>query len=178
MVQLRFENFVAPSKGEQQKPWIELTNQAGLSPAEQWFYRWVHNTGLAAPYPDADGAIAALLIHLPERTKRYSRNIPDPASGESWLRLVLVAGELIRLQADPNHPPITVAVHPSTSEWTEGFEEISSHKFSAARHALGIDKHWRLVFESIAEVAPSSQQLIDALHKQALDPAECAIIHI
>ena len=178
MVQLRFENFVAPSKGEQQKPWIELTNQAGLSPAEQWFYRWVHNTGLAAPYPDADGAIAALLIHLPERTKRYSRNIPDPASGESWLRLVLMTGELIKLQSDPSHPPITVAVHPSTSEWTEGFEEISSHNFSAARHALGIDKHWMLVFESIAEVAPSSQQLIDALHKQALDPAECAIIHI
>ncbi len=162
MVQLRFENLLPPLKGKQRKPWIELTNQAGLSPAEQWFYRWVHNTGLAALYPDADEAIAALLIHLPERTKRYSRNISDPSSGESWLRLVLVTGELIRLQADLCHPPITVAVHPSTSEWTEGFEEISSHKFSAARHALGIDKHWMLVFEGITEVAPSSQQLLNA----------------
>jgi hypothetical protein len=35
-----------------------------------------------------------------------------------------------------------------------------------------------LVFESIAEVAPSSQQLMYVLQKQALDPAECAIIHI
>jgi hypothetical protein len=59
----------------------------------------------------------------------------------------------------------------------EGFEEISSHKFSAAPECLGIDKHWMLVFEGIAEVAPASQQLMDALHKQALDPAECAIIH-
>ena len=73
---------------------------------------------------------------------------------------------------------ITVAVYPSTSEWTEGFEEISSQKKSADPSALGIDKHWMLVFESIAEVAPSSQQLMDVLQKQALDPAECAIINI
>ena len=73
---------------------------------------------------------------------------------------------------------ITVAFHFSTSEWTKGFEEISSHQKSAARRALGIDKHWMLVFESIAESAASSHQLMDAFQKQALSPAECAIIHI
>ena len=69
---------------------------------------------------------------------------------------------------------ITVAVYPSTSEWTEGFEEISSHKKSANPSALGLDKHWMLVFEGIAESAPSSQQLMDAFHKQALSWAEYA----
>ena len=91
---------------------------------------------------------------------------------------MLVTGELIRRKADPSHPPITVAAHPSTSDWTEGFEEISSQKKSADPSALGIDKHWMLVFESIVEVAPSSQQLMDAFHKQALSPAEYAIICI
>ena len=87
---------------------------------------------------------------------------------------MLITGKLFGLQADPSHPPITVAVHPSTHEWIEGFEMISSHKFSATRRALGIDKHWMLVFESIAEVDPSSQQLMDVLQKQALSPAEYA----
>ncbi len=91
-----------------------------------------------------------------------------------FLQTVLMTGELTGLQAEPTHPLITVAVHPSTSEWTEGFEEISSHKKSAARRALGIDKHWMLVFEGIAESAPSSQQLMDAFHKRALSPAEYA----
>ena len=96
------------------------------------------------------------------------------ASGKSPRRLVLITGELIGLQWDPSHPPITVAVHPSTSEWIEGFEEISSHKKSAGPSALGLDKHWMLVFESIAESAPCSQQLMDAFHKQALSWAEYA----
>jgi hypothetical protein len=52
------------------------------------------------------------------------------------------------------------------------------HKKSADTSALGIDKHWMLVFEGIAESAPSSQQLMDAFHKQALNPAECSIIRI
>jgi len=89
-----------------------------------------------------------------------------------------MTGELIRRKADLCHPPITVAVHPSTSEWTEGFEEIYSQKKSADPSALGIDKHWLLVFESIAEVAPSSQQLMDAQIQQSLDQAECAIIYL
>ena len=123
MVQLRFENLVPPSKGEQPKLAIEFTNQAGLSPSEQWFYHWVHNMGLALPYPDLEQAVAVLETHLPERTKRYSRNIPNFASGESWLRSVLMTGELIKLQPDSSHSPITVAVHPSTGEWKQGFLE-------------------------------------------------------
>jgi hypothetical protein len=109
---------------------------------------------LAVTYPDVDQASSALLIHLPERPTRYSGNISDLASGESWRRLVLMTGELIGLQADPSHPPITVAVHPSTSEWTEGFEKISSQKKSAASRALGIDKHPMLLFVGIVHQQP------------------------
>lgn len=178
MVQLRFENLVPPSKGEQPKPWIGFTNQAGLSPAEQWFYRWVHDMNLAAPYPDLGQVLAVLQTHLPQRTKRYFPNIPDPTSGESWLRSVLMAGELIRLQPEHNHASITIAVHPSTSEWKQGFEKISSAQFSAARRALGIDRHWMLVLEGIASAAPSSEQLMNALKKQADTQAECAVIHL
>ncbi len=178
MVQLRFENLVPPLMREQPKPWIEFTNQAGLSPGEQWFYHWVHNMGLALPYPDLDQAVAALETHLPQRTKRYSRNIPDPTSGESWLRSVLMTGELIRLQPDHNHASITIAVHPSTSEWKQGFEKISSAQFSAARRALGIDRHWMLVLEGITSAAPSSDELMNALKKQVDAQAECAVIHL
>ena len=119
---------------------IELNNHAGLHQLEQWFYL-AHDAVLTAPYPGAKQAFSALLIHLLEQTKIYSSNIPDPASGESWRRLVLMTGELIGLQSDPSHPLITVAVHPSTSDWTEGFEKISSHQKSAAWRALEIDKH-------------------------------------
>ena len=176
MVQLLFENLIPSSKGEQPQSWIKFTNQAGLSPAEQWFYRWVHQVGKAASYPDLESAKAVLETYLPGRTKRYSRNIPDPQSGESWLRLVLITGELLKLQPDPNTTPITVAVHASASSWKEGFEKISSPEFSAARCKLGIDKHWMLVFENQADAEPSSDKLMDALLHQAKDPASCAII--
>ena len=64
-----------------------------------------------------------------------------------------MTGELSELESHLCHPPITVAVHPSTSDWTEGFEKISSHQKSAARHALEINKHCMLVFESIASIS-------------------------
>jgi hypothetical protein len=176
MVQLRFENLVPSSEGEQQKPCFEFTNQAGLSPAEQWFYHWVREMGLSDAYPDLESAKAALAIYLPERTKRYSRNIPNPECSESWLRLVLITGELLRLQPSPYHPALTVAVHASAGEWKGGWEKILAPEFSAARRALGIDKHWMLVLEDIAEAAPSSDKLMNALLKQALDPVECAIV--
>lgn len=73
---------------------------------------------------------------------------------------------------------MTVTVHPPTSEWIEGFEKISSHKKSAAHRALGIDKHPIVVFEGIASATPSSQQLMDALQKQALVSSESATIHL
>lgn len=106
MVQLRFENLVPPSKGEQPKPLIEFTNIAGLSPAEQWFYHWVRQQNLAAPFPNLEQVKAVLETHLPQRTKRYARNIPDPSSGESWLRLVLITGEMLKLQSECD-PPAT-----------------------------------------------------------------------
>lgn len=178
MVQLSFENLIPPSNGEQPQPWIKFTNLAGLSPAKQWFYQWVRRMGLAAAYPDINQVKEVLETYLPERTKRYSRNIPDPQSGESWLRLVLVTGELVRLQLTPLDTPITVAVHASASEWLEGFERISTPEFSAARRALGINKHWMLILEDIADAAPSSDELINALRYQALDKSECGIIRI
>lgn len=178
MVQQSIENLIPPSRGEQPQPWIKFTNLAGLSPAEQWFYQWVRRMGLAAAYPDINQVKKVLETYLPERTKRYSRNIPDPQSGESWLRLVLVTGELLRLQPAPDATPITVAVHASASEWLEGFEKISSPEFSAARRALGIDKHWMLILEDIADAAPSSDELINALRNQVVDKSECGIIRI
>lgn len=178
MVQQSIENLIPPSRGEQPQPWIKFTNLAGLSPAEQWFYHWVHRMGLAAPYPDIEQAKEVLVTCLPERTKRYSRNIPDPQAGESWLRLVLVTGELVRLQLTPNATPIIVAVHASATEWKDGFEKISTSEFSAARRALGINKHWMLILEGIADAAPSSDELMDALRNQALAPSECGIVRI
>lgn len=178
MVQLSFENLISSPIGEQPQPWIKFTNLAGLSPAEQWFYQWVHHMGLAASYPSIEQAKEVLETSLPERTKRYFRNIPDPQSGESWLRLVLVTGELLRLQSAPNATPITVAVHASATEWKDGFEKISTPEFGAARRALGIDKHWMLILDDIADAAPLSDELINSLHYQAKDPAECTIIRI
>lgn len=178
MVQLSFENLIPPSPGEQPQPWIKFTNLAGLSPGEQWFYQWVHRMGLAAAYPGIEQAKEVLEIYLPERTKRYSRNLTDPHSGESWLRLVLVTGELVRLQLTPNDTPLIVAVHASASEWKDGFEKISTPEFSAARRALGIDKHWMLILEDIADVAPSSDELMNALLNQAIDKSECGIVRI
>lgn len=178
MVQLRFENLIPPSKGEQPKLAVEFTNKAGLSPAEQWFYHWVREQNLATPYPGVEQVLAVLQTHLPQRTKRYSPNIPDPTSGESWLRTVLMTGELISLQPDPHHAPLTIAVHPSTGKWKQGFEKISSHEFSAARRSLGIDRHILLVLGGIVEAAPSSDALMDALKQQALVPSECATIYL
>lgn len=100
MVQLRFENLVPPSKGKQPKLPIEFTNQAGLSPAEQWFYHWVRQQNLVAPYPNLEQVLPILQTHLPQRTNRYSPNIPEPTTGESWLRSILMTGELISLQPD------------------------------------------------------------------------------
>lgn len=177
MVQLRFENLVPSSKGEQPKPAIEFTNLAGLSPAEQWFYHWVSQQNLATPYPDLELVKAVLETHLPQLTKRYARNVPDPSSGESWLRLVLMTGELLKLQLKCDLPPMTVAVYPANGEWKQGFEKINSSHFGAARRALGIDKHWILVFEGIAEAVPASEQLMNALKVQAVDLPECAVIH-
>lgn len=117
MVQLSFENLIPPSSEEQPpQPWLKFTNLAGLSPAEQWFYHWVRCMGLAAPYPVLERAKEVLVTYLLGRTKRYSRNIPDPECGESWLRLVLVTGELLRLQPTANATPIIVAVHASALE--------------------------------------------------------------
>jgi hypothetical protein len=134
--------------------------------------------GLAASYPDIDQVKEVLETYLPERTKRYSRNIPDSQSGESWLRLVLVTGELLRLQPAPDATPITVAVHASASEWRECFEKISTPEFSAARRALGINKHSMLILEDIADAAPSSDELMDTLRNQAIDKSECGIVRI
>lgn len=179
MVHLSSENLIPPSNGEQPpQPWIKFTNQAGLSPAEQWFYQWVHHMGMSAPYPDVEQAKEVLETYLPERTKRYSRNIPDPHCGESWLRLVLVTGELLRLQPTADATPITVAVNASVSGWKDGFEKISTREFSAARRSLGIDKHWMLIIDGIADAAPSSDELMDALLQQAVDPSECGIVRI
>lgn len=119
-----------------------------------------------------------LVTSLPERTKRYFRNIPDSLSGKSWLRLVLVTGELLRLQPTPKDTPIIVAVHASASGWKDGFEKISTPEFSTAHRALGIDKHWMLILEDIADAAPSSDELMNALRYQALYPSECGTIRI
>jgi hypothetical protein len=108
---------------------------------------------LVAPYPNLEQVLVALETHLPERTKRYSRNILNPASGESWLRSVLMTGELIKLQPDSSYPPITVAVHPSRVNGSRGSLKISSEQFSAARRSLGIDRHWMLVFDQIAFIS-------------------------
>lgn len=134
--------------------------------------------GLAASYPDINQVKEVLETYLPERTKRYSRNIPDPQRRESWLRLVLVTGELVRLQLTPNATPIIVAVHASASGWKDGFEKISTPEFSAARRALGINKHWMLILEDIADAAPSSDELMNTLRNQARDPSECGIVRI
>ncbi len=73
---------------------------------------------------------------------------------------------------------IIVAVHASASGWKDGFEKISTPEFSAARRALGIDKHWMLILENIADAAPSSDELMNALRNQAIDKSECAIVRI
>lgn len=90
--------------------------------------------------------------------------------------MVLVTGELVRLQLNPNDTPLIVAIHASASGWKDGFEKISTPEFSAARKALGIDKHWMLILEDIADAAPSSDELMDALLHQAKDSAECAVV--
>lgn len=134
--------------------------------------------GLAAAYSDIEQVKEALVIYLPEGTKRYSRNIPDPQSGESWLRLVLITGELLRLQLTPEDTPIIVAVHASASGWSDGFEKISTLEFSAVPRALGIDKHWMLILDDIADAAPSSDELMDTLRHQAINKSECGIVRI
>ncbi len=176
MVQLLFENLV----GGQPRPLIKFMNLAGLAPHEQWFYRWVQGNGIAATYPELHPSVDVLLKHLPQRTKRYSKNIPAPESGESWLRLVLKTGELIKLQPGPAQLPLTIAVNPSAINRlaTKNLETISSPEFSAARRELGIDFHWILVFENIADVEPESNTLMKILLTQALDPSECAIIRV
>lgn len=178
MVQHSIENLIPPSRGSSPNPGLNSRSLAGLSPAEQWFYQWVHRMGLAASYPDVEQAKEVLETYLPERTRRYSCNIPDPESGESWLRLVLITGELLRLQLTPEDTPIIVAVHASASGWSDGFEKISTPEFSAVRRALGIDKHWMLILEDIADAAPSSDELINALRNQAIALSECGIVRI
>lgn len=177
MVQLRFQNLVPPTQGEQSKPWLEFSNLAGLSPAEQWFYHWVRQQNLATPYPELEQVKSVLENHLPQRTKRYARNIPDPSSGESWLRSILICGELLKLQPEGDRPSLTVAVYPVTSDWKAGLEKISSVEFSAVRRALGIERHWMLVLDGIAEAAPNSAKLMNALKIQALDSVEFAGIY-
>lgn len=177
MVHLQFQHLIPPNQGEQSKPWIEFSNLAGLSPAEQWFYHWVRQQNLATPYPELAQVKTVLEKYLPQRTKRYTRNIPDPSSGESWLRSVLISGELLKLQPDGDRPPLTVAVYPVTSDWKAGLEKISSIEFSAARCALGIERHWMLVLGGIAEAAPDSAELMHALKIQALNSVESAAIY-
>ncbi len=176
MVQLHFENLI----GGQTQPFIKFLNLAGLAPHEQWFYCWVRDNGLATSYPELRPTMDVLLKYLPQRTKRYSKNIPDLDVGESWLRLVLKTGELIKLQPDSHLPPLTIAVNPSAIHRLayKNLETISSPEFSAARRALGIDKHLMLVFNNIADAEPESNKLLNALINQAKDPAECAVIHI
>ncbi len=176
MVQLLFENLV----GGEPRPFIKFMNLAGLAPHEQWFYHWVRDNDIAATYPELRPSVDVLAKHLHQRTNRYSKNIPAPETGESWLRLVLKTGELIKLQPASEQPPLTIAVNPSAINRlaSKNLETISSPEFSAARRDLGIDKHWMLVFEHIADIKPDSNTLMKLLVTQALDPSECAIIRI
>jgi len=181
MVHLRFENLVGPPPADgQPRKWIEFTNHAGISPMEQWFYHWVRTMGLATPYPDLTEVKPALHLHLPERTKRYSRNVPDLESGESWLRFVLITGELIRLSPSPNQLEQTIAVLPANIERfaLKSQQTIASPEFAAVRRELSIDKHWILLIENLAEKVPDSNELLDAFVHQAKELAECAVIRI
>lgn len=181
MVQLLFENLVgSPPADGQPREWIKFTNHAGISPIEQWFYHWVRQMDLAAPFPNLDKVKAALQAHLPQRTKRYSRNVPDLESGESWLRFVLATGELIRLSPSPGQPDQIIAVHPNNMERfaLKRYETSCAPEFSAVRKDLGIDKHWTLLVENLSEKVLELDTLRNALIQQAEDPAECAIIRL
>ncbi len=181
MVNLKFENLVGPPPADgQPRKWIEFTNHAGISPMEQWFYHWVRTMNLAAPYPTLTEVKSALQSHLPERTRRYARNVPDLESGESWLRFVLTTGELIRLSPSPSQPGQTIAVLPSNIERfaLKNHQTIASPEFAAVRRDLSIDKHWILLIENLSSRVPGSDELLDAFSYQALDPSECAIIRV
>lgn len=146
-------------------------------PFSLWFYHWVRNNNLAVSYTDLETVKSVLYEYLPQQTKCFSEYLLNPESASSWLKLILLTGELLRLQATPDHPYQLVAVTTAAGYFWPGlFETISSPEFSAARQALGIDKHWLLVFENIADPEPEPDKLMDALRKQVKNSAECAII--
>jgi len=68
-------------------------------------------------------------------------------------------------RGDSSHSPLTIAVNPSAINRlaTKNLETICSPKFSAARRDLGIDFHWMLVFENIADLEPDSNTLMKIL---------------
>lgn len=147
-------------------------NLASFTPLAQWFYHWVREMNLQAPYPSLERAKEALQ-NLPN-FRRYSRNVPDLESGESWVRFLLRTGELIRLQAAPGQPSLTVAVYVSSHNWG-AYEKICSPEFSAARRALGIDKHLMIV---MSEKETDGSALMHVIESLVRESSECAFMDL
>lgn len=148
-----------------------------LCPAEQWFERIAIGLKLLAPPKESEQIKAALKTHIPARVERVLPRLKDPEDAQQWLNLMLKSGFIIRLwRSTDEQVLIALAVSGSLKLAKEQLHIIQSPEFSAARKELGIAKHWFLVVPGYPPIAPSRDELLDALYDQLEVEDECAVL--
>lgn len=114
---------------------------------EQWFRASVRNLQFLAKNPSLDSVKRTLKQYLKHKFNRVEQNwIEDFHNVAEYLDLVLKCDCIVELE-NQNGEKIKVAVDVTLdSELVEHkTREIASLSFCAARHELGIDRHWIVV---------------------------------
>lgn len=155
-----------------------IDSYSELSPVEQWFECQATSLKLLAPTPDLIQIQNALKTHLVKRVERILPRLANPNDPQQWLSLILKANFLIRLWRTKDEAAI-VALNVSGGREISlnQLELIESPEFSAARHELGIAKHWVLTIPNLAQT-PSKDELIDILYAFLDKDAECGVIEL
>lgn len=149
-----------------------------LSPVEQWFEYQAKSLKLLAPTPDLVQVQNTLKTHLAERVERVLPRLDNSNDPQQWLSLILKANFLIRLWRTKDEAAI-VALNVSGGKEIapDQLKLIESVEFSAARHDLGIAKHWVLTIANLTQT-PSKDELIDILYSQLNKEVECGVIKL
>ncbi|WP_187293896.1 hypothetical protein [Gloeobacter kilaueensis] len=106
-------------------------------------------------------AIRSRLSDRVEEASRRGEDLQDPAT---WLDLVLIDA-VVRLEnIDGSSFRVAVLVTTRDRHALNELGLVKSQNFRAVRSALGIDRHWVLLLDSVAP--PAQEQLVDALYEQ------------
>ncbi|MBW4696580.1 MAG: hypothetical protein KME03_01530 [Aphanocapsa lilacina HA4352-LM1] len=118
-------------------------------------------------------AIRSRLSDRVEEASRRGEDLQDPAT---WLDLVLIDAVVSLENIDGEAIRVAVLVTTRDRHALNELGLVKSQNFRAVRSALGIQRHWVILLDSVAP--PSQEQLVDSLYEQIDQPGECTLIDL